>query len=504
METQQIAVYSNPSAPYTIQTKLLDGRKHLVVPVVMMVAGVHAGSRGPLLHTASELSKAPASWNGIPVMIGHPQVNGMDVSANTPGVLETAVGKIFNTQMVGIKLKAEAWLDELKLQAVSPVALSYIKAKHPLDVSTGAFTAEKAIAGVYNNKRYNAIAYNLVPDHLALLPGEVGACSWTAGCGIRNNKSSETSKDENNEMDDEVILTQKQEAYESILASALVDNKQGYQAMLEQVRGRLDSLDNAMSYHMLDELYDDYLIYRVRSKVGDQALTYFQQTYKLNEDDSIEFTGNPVQVRREVKYTKISNNSGVRRSVFNSNNSNTMTKNGNEPCCPEKVIALINNKASKFGPEDEAWLLTLSADQLDKLQPVTEPVVAPVTQAAPAPAPAPVVPAPVVNTDGFIKRDSLKTAEDFLSIVPSELQDQFRSGLVLHKEHRTELIQLILNRSEQGVWTEAELEVQDTSMLEKLSKQFKTPVNYTGQGAGRVPQTNAGQKVAPLMPPAGM
>ncbi len=74
---------------YTVRNETLDGKPHLVVPVVMMVEGIHDGSEGPVLHKASEMVETVETWNGIPVTISHPK-DGVDgegkpiyVSANS-------------------------------------------------------------------------------------------------------------------------------------------------------------------------------------------------------------------------------------------------------------------------------------------------------------------------------------------------------------------------------------------------------------------------------------
>lgn len=153
-----------------------------------MVEGVHAGSHGPILHTAAELSKFTDAWNGIPVTIKHPMQNNIYVSANQPEVLETAVGQIFNTKFDNGKLKAQAWLELKKLEEISPLATAYIRQGKQLEVSVGVFTDEIPTEGTWNDEQYAATAANYRPDHLALLPGEQGACSWNDGCGIRVNE----------------------------------------------------------------------------------------------------------------------------------------------------------------------------------------------------------------------------------------------------------------------------------------------------------------------------
>lgn len=177
---------------YNIDVKLHMGRKHIVIPVVMMVEGVHNGSAGAILHEAAELAKYPAAWNGIPVLIGHPEDNGRPISANIPEVLEkNIVGRVYNTRFEGNgrnRLVAEAWIDEERLAEISPTALQYIREKKPIDVSVGVFSDDEPVRGRWKNEEFVGIARNYRPDHLALLPNGRGACGWEDGCGVRINE----------------------------------------------------------------------------------------------------------------------------------------------------------------------------------------------------------------------------------------------------------------------------------------------------------------------------
>jgi hypothetical protein len=58
-----------------------------------------------------------------------------------------------------------------------------LRAGQPVEVSTGYFADMEATNGVWNGAAYTGITRNIRPDHLALLPDEVGACSWVDGCG---------------------------------------------------------------------------------------------------------------------------------------------------------------------------------------------------------------------------------------------------------------------------------------------------------------------------------
>lgn len=171
---------------YSIRTEMYDGKAHIVVPVIMMKEGVHSGSQGPIFHSSSELSKMVDAWNGIPAVIYHPKDSDGDyISANSPTV--PYVGKIFNTNFSDGALRAEVWLNKEKLSSISPLAAAYIKQQKPLDVSVGVFTDTEMMVGEWNDESYIGVAKNYRPDHLALLPGETGACSWEDGCGIRVN-----------------------------------------------------------------------------------------------------------------------------------------------------------------------------------------------------------------------------------------------------------------------------------------------------------------------------
>lgn len=162
-----------------------DGRKHLVIPLVMAKASVVMN--GNLLPVEEML---PHTWNGRPVTVSHPTVDGIPVSASaSPEVLEEwAIGTIFNARIDGDALKAEAWIDIAKCNRNFPGLIARIKSQETIDVSTGYFCDVEETAGELNGRKYTGIQRNVRPDHLALLPDEVGACSWADGCGVRTNR----------------------------------------------------------------------------------------------------------------------------------------------------------------------------------------------------------------------------------------------------------------------------------------------------------------------------
>jgi hypothetical protein len=170
-----------------IKTKLLEGRKHLVVPVVMIVEGVLNGSRGPLFYPADELLSSVPHWNGRPVVVYHPDMR-FDCAAGNPDVFTAQrVGTIFNARFEGRAIKAEAWLDADRLSVVDWRVIDALQKGRMMEVSTGLFTDNEEASGTWRGRPYTAVARNHRPDHLAILPDLKGACSIEDGAGLCRN-----------------------------------------------------------------------------------------------------------------------------------------------------------------------------------------------------------------------------------------------------------------------------------------------------------------------------
>lgn len=348
---------------YQLRTEIHQGRSHLVAPVVMLNEGVLNGSAGPLLHLAEQFGKFPGAWNGIPIFIDHPRDGDVFVAGNTPQIIDQkAVGRVYNAYIDGAKLKGEAWIDEKKIEQLSPVALGYIRQGRPLDVSVGVWTDDEPTAGTYNNTAYEAIAKNHRPDHLALLPGGEGACSWADGCGIRANAQGG-------------------------------DNKMG-------------------------------------------------------------------------------------------------DKNNKCPACVEKAGILLNSKHTSFTEQDREWLEGLGEAYLDKL----------IVMQKKADEPPKKVEPPQVNKDQAIQvlKDELKTPEQFIGLLPAEFQDQMRSGLRLHEEKRTGLIEAI-TAYENNKFSKDELTAMTMDELAKIAALIPGQADYSANGGG--PALKAHNTQAPLCPP---
>lgn len=167
------------------------GRSYLVAPVTMIVPGVLAGSNGPVYYSQNETAKNPLSWDFMPITVPHPMKDGKPVSARDSVILnEIQVGFVLNSSFTS-KLGAEAWFDEEDTKRVDIRVYNKLEKGEPIETSTGLFLDLRPLVGNHNGKEYAYEAYNFRPDHLAVLPDAIGACSLKDGCGILVNESTE-------------------------------------------------------------------------------------------------------------------------------------------------------------------------------------------------------------------------------------------------------------------------------------------------------------------------
>lgn len=181
--------------PYSIQNALFStwryetvgDKRYLVVKGVPLVEGVlnkrYVGS--------DQFGAFVNDWNGVPITLRHPKSNGG--SACVPIADVPIVGRFYNAEMDGTRLVGEFWLDESALQSSDDgkSLIAKIQSQKPVEVSTGYYAESVPQAGQWNGKDYDLVDQNLHPDHIALLPDEIGACSVKDGCGLNRNKSEE-------------------------------------------------------------------------------------------------------------------------------------------------------------------------------------------------------------------------------------------------------------------------------------------------------------------------
>lgn len=176
-----------------VRVETLRGQEHVVVPVVMLVEGVIQGALAevPELALASEFGSNPTAWNGCPVPVTHPQRAGVYVSAGNPNVWGAEViGFLFNTGLQDKSLCSEIWINRTWAEESGfDDVLNALEGGEVMEVSTGLFANVVEVQGVHDGETYGGVWTNVVPDHLALLPNSIGACSVEMGAGTNRTPS---------------------------------------------------------------------------------------------------------------------------------------------------------------------------------------------------------------------------------------------------------------------------------------------------------------------------
>jgi hypothetical protein len=155
---QREAITVHLSAPWTVEGQAVRA------PAALLTEGEHCGSNGCHFYSADLLRQTAHRWEGIPVSLNHPMDSGGPISIQDAP--EERIGHLENARFERGALRAEVVITSARHHG--PVQQIH-------EISTGLFPS-----GGYR-------VTDLQPDHLALLLGERGACSWADGCGIRAN-----------------------------------------------------------------------------------------------------------------------------------------------------------------------------------------------------------------------------------------------------------------------------------------------------------------------------
>ena len=426
---------ANLSSYQTRLTKF-EGRDHLIVPVVLLTEGVHNGSDGPLFYSSEELSKFVASWNGVPVPVYHPQEGGQPVSCNSPEVLESQnVGRLFKAQYDKGKLKAQLWLDVLRLQEVDPALLVKLNAKELVEVSTGFFSDQVNEPGEWNGEKYDAKVVNIRPDHLALLPTGQGACSSADGCGIRANQAP----------------ADFQKLWERLVTMAqpsFGDISRAISIKLDSMEIRPDPLRPQLqkTWHYLEEVYPDYFIYEKESS-GERQ--FFKQSYTYNKTGkTVEFTGAPVAVKKETKFVPITDNQG-----------------GISVDKKEKIKFLTDNGCQC----QAAQLETLEEGFLDGMVKTVENTIKANADLAAAQKNSETLTAEVktLKETKPVDNKAPATVDEYVANAPAEMQSVLNRALARDRQMKADLVEMLATN--QKAFTKEELAAKPLDELEKLA-----------------------------------
>ena len=449
------------------------GKDYLVVPVVALneMVLISATSEVPELALAEEFGANPLAWNGRPVVVNHPEIDGSKVSASLVEVVDKEkIGEIYNSILDGKKLKLEAWIDTDRVKTLGGTIQETVdrleSGEEIIEVSTGLFASSEQKIGEFEGKQYEGIWRNVVPDHLAILSEATGACSINDGCGApRVNTGAEacpTCSDDKPKS----IFARIKDSLLKITGTGMTD---GTKRSLLNVALR-QKFDTAWVW--LEAVYPDTVIY-----YNDDGL--FELEYTMTEDQ-VTFGDEPKPVVARVEFTP------------------PLTVNEGDEMDKEKFVnALIANEGSKFEEGDKVWLMELDEDKLKKLE-VAEPEPAePAANSGGEPTDGDDPPG-CDDPDG--DKGTVVSLEQYIAAAPTEVGSVLTEGVRLQKEKRETLVAGVIANARNS-FTKEQLEAMDTPTLENMAKLAEVD-DYSGRSVPRVLEDpNAPPKPPLVFPP---
>jgi len=279
-----------------IRTEQLDGKEWLVAPCVAIVEGVLNG----LLVPANEIEISTPSWNGRSIPVHHPDTN----TANEPMTVQNQViGYFYSAEFEQNKLQGEMWLDVAKANSLGGDAASVIGTIQNggmVEVSTAYWAYTTSQAGEFNGVPYVGVTTHILPDHIALLPGDEGACNIDDGCGVPRANRRELMK---------YTIVQNGESVELELVdlerkpTCHIANIEGmsFRDVGKALRAAVDLTTQIATDHWvwIEDVYDDYFVYEIEAE-GSEADGLWRRDYSISSDFVVTLGEASSVIRRTV------------------------------------------------------------------------------------------------------------------------------------------------------------------------------------------------------------
>ena len=275
-----------------VRTEYMDGREYLVAPAVIIVEGVLNGSYVP----AGEIEISTYSWNGRPIPVHHPPIEN---SANEPAIIEKQViGSFFGAAYKNNSLVGEMWFDVAKANKLGGDAVATIEAVangEMIELSTAYWAWQLQQSGEFNGKKYESITSHILPDHVAVLPGDVGACSINDGCGVPrlNHEEKRMNKIRLKKSCGDVVeldLLEVEVSNERETTYHLTQNVEGLSH--GDIRKALRTAVNHVTgiatdfYVWVEDVWDTYFVYEIEAN-GNNASGYWQRDYTIDAEMNV-------------------------------------------------------------------------------------------------------------------------------------------------------------------------------------------------------------------------
>ncbi len=445
--------------------KQLEGQDHLVFPVIAAKEVV----MNELLYPENELKKNVVSWNGVPITVNHPTKNEQNVSINSPEMLEKfSVGKFFNVRYDN-GVKGEMWFNISQAEGKGfDKVVSGLKDGVMMEVSTGVLAEQNEISGIFKNKEYSGIVKGIIPDHLALLPNDVGACSVDDGCGTHRtnrNVSTQSSEDKGDKQEGKNRMIK---AFNFLKDSIFKTNEIGNRGIRDQIMDRLQDEFGIDSFVFVEDVFNDFFVYEKSHKL-------FKRSYTVDNDDIVSFGNETIEVFRRTEF--------IEKKELKTNKKESVMDNKKE--LVKKILV------GESIPEcEECSLLKLNEETLSKLAADNKPKDKDsdntgilVNKDNPE------IP---VKTEIPVKEESV---DDVLSNIKNpEVKEVIMNAISTERKRKDEMISAIIANSK---LEKDELKTMSISILEKLFNSH-SPSVYLGKNGF---SDNGDSNLPPSAPP---
>jgi len=455
-----------------VKKQTLENTEYYVIPVIMAKVGV----MNNLFYSEEELSKFPESWNGRPVLYDHPIDN---KTAGRPEIKEEVeIGTVYNSKFEDEKLKAEVWLNIDKCSKICPAILNKLNNNEMIEVSTGLFGESVDVSGTYNNSEFEGSVINIKPDHLAVLPFDIGACSVADGAGMpRINKEKEMQEEKKS-------FIQRIKDMFGIKPDLIENQIKSFDETRDNLRTLLRTLEvvDDSDYLYLDDVFPGFVIYTLE-KMGDKPQT-LMRNYVTDSNGDFQLSGDPIPVRMRFIYERLDNGTIV-------NNKKEVSKMEKETL----VNSLIESE--KFEEADREELLAMNESMLEKLSKVI--VNEESDENADENSDENVEENSEENSDENSDDDAEENSDDeettnnideFLDKAPKEIRETLKAGLSKLQSEKSDLIANIL-KVKNCTFTEESLKAKDLEELTAINSLIAPVKNYAGKGGNAdEPKTN--------------
>lgn len=426
MGFQRVTVNLGGSVSY----RELDGRRYAVVPCVLMAEGVWEGSGGPFFYPATALQNACPSWNHKPIVVYHPEENGLPISACSPEVLSAqGCGMLMNVRWEDEKQKGEAWLEIDKTNKVDDRIIPMLEKGEKIETSTGLIVDAVAVANEkgeptekeHKGKKYTNIADNHRPDHFAILPDRRGAFSVADGGGLLANEKEKVQAFATNEM-----------SYSDISST-----------VCQQLENKFQKPGYYWTGYVVD-VFPTFVVYRADGK-------YYSQSYAM-KDGVPQLSGDPTEVVRVTEYRTANDGKYVGNSAVD------FVPNKEPQMAFDRKAHVTKLIGNGFEEKDRVELEKLPDFVLEKIEPKKKEEPVKETPANNQLVANNEIAAPPATVEEWLKKTN----------APVEVQNSVKRSLARDAAHKASLVKAIHSNAA-NPFSEAFLNQKDIQELEGLA-----------------------------------